>query len=142
MSLFLKSFKYVLSCIFSVEKIVLDTNFLLAVFELKVDIFAEIERVCDFRYELFILDRTLDEVENLIKSSLLSKRRAAKGALQLIKLKNIQILASNDSRMVDDILVDLKGYIIATVDMELKRRLRKEGIQIITIRQKKYIMLE
>lgn len=127
---------------FLVEKIVLDTNFLLAVFELKVDIFAEIERICDFPYQLFILDRTLDEVESLIKSSLLSKRQAAKGALQLIKLKNIPILTTNDSRMVDDILVDLDGYIIATIDMELKRRLRKKGAQIMTIRQKKYVMLE
>ena len=124
------------------ERIILDTNFLLAVFELKVDIFSEIDRVCDFTYQLFILDRTLDEVENLIKSSLLSKRQAAKGALQLIKLKNIQIIHTNDSGMVDDILVDLKGYIIATVDMELKRRLRKKGIGIMTIRQKKYVMLE
>lgn len=124
------------------EKIVLDTNFLLAVFELKVDVFSEIDRVCAFRYQLFILDRTLDEVENLIKSSLLSKRQAAKVALQLIKLKNIQILETKDSRVVDDILVDLDGYIVATIDMELKRRLRKKGIQIITIRQKKYVMLE
>ena len=124
------------------EKIILDTNFLLAVFEIKVDIFAEIERICTFRYELFILDRTVDEVENLIKSPLLSKRQAAKGALQLIKLKKVQILQTEGSRMVDDILVDLKGAIVATVDMELKRRLRKKGIQIMTIRQKKYVILE
>ena len=124
------------------EKIILDTNFLLAVFEIKVDIFAEIERICTFRYELFILDRTVDEVENLIKSPLLSKRQAAKGALQLIKLKKVQILRTEGSRMVDDILVDLKGAIVATVDMELKRRLRKKGIQIMTIRQKKYVILE
>ena len=124
------------------EKIILDTNFLLGVFELKVDIFAEIDRVCHFPYTLYILDRSIDEVENLIKSSLLSKRQAAKVALQLIKLKNIQILDTKDSRMVDDILVDLDGYIVATIDMELKRRLRKKGTQIITIRQKKYVMLE
>ena len=124
------------------EKIILDTNFLLAVFELKVDIFTEIERVCDFPYTLFILDRTLDEVENLIKSSLLSKRQAAKGALQLIKLKHIQVLQTDDQRSVDDIFVDLDGVIVATVDMELKRRLRRKGTKILTIRQKKYVMLE
>ena len=127
---------------FFVKIIILDTNFLLAVFELRVDIFAEIDRICSFRYELFILDRTVDEVENLIKSPLLSKRQAAKGALQLIKLKKVQILRTDDSRMVDDILADLKGAIVATVDMELKRRLRKKGIEIMTIRQKKYVILE
>src|SRR3989338_9849252 len=102
------------------EKIVLDTNFLLAIFELKIDIFAEIDRVCDFPYTLFVLDRTIDEVENLIKGSLLSKKRTAKAALEIIKKKNIQLLETKDLRPVDDILVDLNGYIIATVDMELK----------------------
>ena len=124
------------------EKIILDTNFLLAIFELKIDIFAEIDRVCDFPYTLFVLDRTIDEVENLIKGSLLSKKRTAKAALEIIKKKNIQLLETKDLRPVDDILVDLNGYIIATVDMELKRRLRKRGTKIMTIRQKKYVMLE
>ena len=124
------------------EKILLDTNFLLAVFELKIDIFAEIARVCDFPYTLFILDRTLEEVENLIKSSLLSKRQVAKGALQLIKIKKIQILPTHDLRSVDDILVDMDGSIVATNDVVLKRRLRQKGMQILTIRQKKYVILE
>ncbi len=124
------------------EKIILDTNFLLAVFELKIDIFAEIDRVCDFPYKLYILDRTLDEVENLIKTPLLSKKLLAKAALQLIKAKNIPTLETKDLRPVDDILVDLEGYYVATVDMELKRRLRKKGRKILTIRQKKYVILE
>ena len=124
------------------EKILLDTNFLLAVFELKIDIFAEIARVCDFPYTLFILDRTLEEVENLIKSSLLSKRQVAKWALQLIKIKKIQILPTHDLRSVDDILVDMDGSIVATNDVVLKRRLRQKGMQILTIRQKKYVILE
>ena len=124
------------------EKIILDTNFLLAVFELKIDIFAEIDRVCDFPYKLYILDRTLDEVENLIKTPLLSKKLLAKAALQLIKAKNIPTLETKDLRPVDDILVDLEWYYVATVDMELKRRLRKKGRKILTIRQNKYVILE
>ncbi len=124
------------------EKIILDTNFLLAVFELKIDIFAEIDRVCDFPYKLYILDRSLDEVENLIKSPLLSKKLGAKAVLQLIQVKKIQTLGTQDPRSVDDILVDLDGYVVATVDMELKRRLRKIGRKILTIRQKKYVILE
>jgi len=125
-----------------VEKIILDTNFLLAVFELKIDIFSEIDRVCDFPYTLFVLDRTIDEVENLIKGSLLSKKRTAKAALEIIKKKNIQLLETKDVRPVDDILVGLDGFIVATQDMELKRRLRAKGRKILTIRQKKYVILE
>lgn len=124
------------------EKIILDTNFLLSVFELNIDIFAEIDRVCDFKYELYVLDRTVDEVENLINGSLLSKKRTAQAALKLIKVKKIQILATKDPRPVDDILADLSGCIIATADMELKRRLRKNRQKILTIRQKRYVILE
>lgn len=124
------------------EKIILDTNFLLAVFELKIDIFAEIDRLYDSPYKLYILDRTLDEVENLINTPLLSKKSRAKATLQLIQAKKIPIIETQDHRSVDDILVDQKGYTIATVDKELKRRLRKEGRKILTIRQKKYVILE
>lgn len=124
------------------EKIILDTNFLLAVFELKIDIFAEIDRICDFPYTLYILDRTIEEVENLIKGSLLSKKRTAKAALELIKKKHIQILKTKDLRPVDDILVDMDEYIVATQDRELKQRLRQKKRKIMTLRQKKYVMLE
>lgn len=124
------------------EKIILDTNFLLSVFELHIDIFVEIDKACDFPYTLYILDRSLDEVENLIKGSLLSKKRTAQAALKLIRAKKTLVLHTKDPRPVDDILVDMNGYIVATVDMELKRRLRKKGRKILTIRQKKYVILE
>ena len=44
-------------------KIILDTNFLMIPSMFKVDIFSEIERICDFKYELCIVDKTLDEKE-------------------------------------------------------------------------------
>ncbi len=123
------------------KKIVLDTSFLVAAFELKVDILEEIFRVCDFKYELFVVDGTINELERLINNSTLSKKQAAKYALKLIQRHNIKILRA-EKEHVDDALVALKDYYIATEDAELKRRLRKKGIRILSIRQKKFVVLE
>jgi len=124
-----------------VEKIVLDTSFLIASFELKVDIIEGIFNACDFKYELFVLNGTINELERLINSSSLSRKQAAKYALKLVQSHKIKVL-KNEIEHVDDALVALNGYIIATEDSELKKRLRKKNIKILNIRQKKLVMLE
>ena len=49
------------------EKIILDTNFLMIPFTLKVDIFLEIDRVIIDEYRLYIIDKTIDELDNIIE---------------------------------------------------------------------------
>jgi rRNA-processing protein FCF1 len=124
------------------EKIVLDTSVLLSIFELKIDLFEEIKKACDFRYELFIVEGTLEELERLINGLLLSKRQAAVFAEKLLQARHVKVLETENNGSVDDQLVDLDGYIVATADRELKRRLKAKGTRILTIRQKKYVMLE
>jgi len=124
-----------------VEKIVLDTSFLVAAYELKVDVIEGIFNVCNFKYELFVLDGTINELERLINSSSLSRKQAANYALKLIQSHNIKVLNA-EKEHVDDALVALRGYIVATEDTELKRRLRNIGVKILNIRQKKLVVLE
>ena len=124
------------------EKIVLDTNFLMSVYELKLDIFDEIRKAVDFNYELFVLKQSINELEKLInKTGFSKKREAIKFALNLldakIKDKEVKIL-DVPGEHVDDILAGLDGYIIATNDKELKSRCKK----ILTIKQKKYVAVE
>ena len=123
------------------EKIVLDTSFLVAAYELKVDVIEGIFNVCNFKYELFVLDGTINELERLINSSSLSRKQAANYALKLIQSHNIKVLNA-EKEHVDDALVALRGYIVATEDTELKRRLRNIGVKILNIRQKKLVVLE
>ncbi len=124
------------------EKIVLDTNFLLAIPQLRLDIFAAIRDACDFPYELYVLQGTVDELENLINTSLLSRRRAAQFAMKVVKQKQLKVLEPESLGSVDDQLVALDGCIVATVDKDLKQRLKAKGTRILTIRQKKYVLLE
>ncbi len=49
--------------------IILDTNFLLIPAQFKVDIFSEVERICNFRYQLVIIDKTLEELEDIVSET-------------------------------------------------------------------------
>jgi len=109
---------------------------LLAVADFKIDIFTELEKTCDFNYELFTIEKVIDEIKNIIKTQKGKNRKNAEFALKL--LKKVKILKTTGN-ITDDILVKLsKDNIIATQDIILKKRLKGKKLM---IRQKKYIIL-
>ena len=113
--------------------IVLDTNIILDTIKFKVDLFAELKRICNFNCTIAILDKTLKELENKPNSKL---------AFELLKKKKVKIIKT-DKGYVDKLLLKLnKNYIIATNDKELKNKLKKDNKKIITLRQKKYLITE
>ena len=112
------------------QKIILDTSFLLTTLSFKVDIFSELNRICDFEYEIYVLDKTLDELKG---------KKLGKIAEGIIKQKNIKIIKTNEGK-VDDLLLEQEG-IIATQDIELKRLLKEKEKRIITIRQKRFLII-
>ena len=125
-------------------KIILDTNFLMAVSQFRVDIFAELERICDFRYKLYIIDKTLDELNKVIENNKGRHGMAAKLALSLIKSKGVSTIKTDKNRIVDDLILDVvnQDFIVATQDMALRSRLKEKKVALISIRQKKYLKLE
>jgi rRNA-processing protein FCF1 len=112
------------------RRVILDTNFLLS-FE-KVRIFSELDRICNFPYEVCILDRSLEELKG---------KKGEKLARDIIKKKNIKVIRTKGEGDVDDLLAKMedKGVIVATRDKALKKRLKTP---IITIRQDKYLILK
>jgi rRNA-processing protein FCF1 len=124
------------------KKIILDSNFLMAVSQFKVDIFQEIKRIAEFKYELFIIDKTIDELESITEKQTGKNKAAAKLALSLIKLKKIKKIKTKAGN-VDELIVKNsdKNTIVATQDMELKKILKERGVPLIVLRQKKYLML-
>lgn len=123
------------------QKIILDTNILMSIAQLKLDIFEEIDRILFENYQLCIIDKQKEELEKLINSPKLSISRPAKFAMAVLKKKPIKIIKTKKNLGVDDLILE-QDAIIATVDKELKQRLKKEGKKIITIKQKKYLVLE
>lgn len=117
-----------------VKKIILDTDFLLIGLKHHVDIFNELIRICDFGFDIFVVDKTFDELKG---------KKMEKLAVDFIsnKLNVIYTAKNNDKKTVDEIILELPfdDIVVCTQDKDLKEKLKKRKIPIITIRQKKYL---
>ena len=130
------------------KKIIIDTNFLVSAIRFKIDLFSGLQRICDFKYIIYVVDGTINELEKLAETGKPKDTISAKISLELIKKKKIKITKtpSKNKRVknVDFLILNLikKGnFIVATQDKELKRDIRKKGVPIIVLRQKKYLKL-
>lgn len=120
------------------KRIILDTNFLLLWKKFKVDVFEELRRICDFNYDIYVLDRAVDELNKV-------KMPGYKVALGLIAKHNIKVIKTQDTtRYVDDLLLDNlnKDTALATVDLNLKKRAKQKGFRTITLRKGQHLVLE
>ncbi len=124
-------------------KILLDTNFLLIPVEFRVDIFSELERLMDRKYKIYVLKQTIDELKNIQKLQKGKNKQAAKIALELIEAKKLNILNINSKKSVDNIIVELadKNYIVGTQDKLLRKNLKQKNIKLLTLRQRKYLII-
>lgn len=127
------------------KKIILDTNFLMIPYQFKVDIFAEIERIADFSYNLYVVDKTIEELNKIIKEQKGKNKEAAKFALKMISTKKIKVIKTKSDKIADDEIVCLSkedpSMIIATQDKDLKRRLINHRIDLIILRQKSTLVI-
>jgi len=123
------------------KKIIMDTNFLLIPAQFKVDVFSELERIMQEPYEIYVLERSIEELHNIVKRQKGKNRDSAKLALQIIKGR-VKILAKGEGH-VDDIIVNIsdKDTIVCTQDKELSDRLKEKGVKLIKMKQKKYLFL-
>ncbi len=123
------------------KKVFLDTNFLMIPAQFKVDIFSEIERIMETPYELCVFDRTFDELTKLEKEGGKLKKEV-KLTRSLLKSKDLNIIPlPSTCDTVDEGLLSLPNSIVATQDGELKRALAAKHTKVITLRQKKYLIL-
>lgn len=120
------------------KKILFDTNAVMAIDEFKLDIFSAVDQCCNFTYTICVVEGVIDELEKIQKEQRGKYARAAKLGLSILKRKGIKILPGKGN--VDDLLVEhsIKGDLVLTQDIGLKRRLAKPYL---TIRQKKKVMI-
>lgn len=124
------------------KRIILDTNFLTIPYQFNVDIFAEIDRVVEGKYELTTLDCVVDELKKL-KKSRGKNAAAAKVSLILIKEKNVKVIKTNKKK-VDNTIYKIadENTIVATNDKELIKKLKNKNIKILYLRSKKHIVID
>lgn len=135
------------------QKILLDTNFLLIPGAFNVDIFSEFNRIFPIN-KLFLLDKSINELENIEVNQKGKYKQQAKMGLQMVKKYKISTIktekhinaykSTSKIHSVDDLIVDFAikgGYIVATQDKEIKAKLKKHNKEAITLRQKKYLII-
>lgn len=129
------------------QRIILDTNFLLIPAQFGLDIFSELEKTCSFSYELIIFDKSLNELENIVNTGKGHDKDTAKTTLLLVENmisnKKLNIIPAKTG-YIDKEIIDSadKDTLVATQDIELRKRLKEKGIKTIVMRQKKHLVLE
>ncbi len=121
-------------------KVVLDTNMLTVPFQFKVDILEEIWRLLP-EAKIYTVPQVIRELRKMLEGSI-KERLAAKVGLKL--LEKVEVLDVDESLPTDTILLKLseEGYIIATNDRELRRRIRERGGSTIYLRERNHLEMD
>ena len=124
------------------RKVILDTNALLIPGSEGVDIFTEIQRAVSDGVEFVVMEGTLKELDALQKAGSAKEKAQAKIAFATLAKKSIKIL-SHKIPVVDDAIVGeaSRGDIVATMDRDLKQRLKQKGVDVAVLRQRSYIVI-
>ena len=121
------------------KEVVIDTNFFMVPFQFNVDIIDELEKALP-SYKLTTPIFVINELKGLKRNNKGKIRLNADLALKLANSSNIEIkdISLENNETVDDALLRV-SEVLATNDIELKKRARKKGITVAYLRQKKYI---
>jgi rRNA-processing protein FCF1 len=126
-------------------KVVLDANFFFVASHFKVDVFEELENLLNRRFEPILLSSTQKELQGLAESSSPKQRKQAQLALRLAEKCRVVAVEKSLKETYDDVIVRVAAEWkspVATNDRELRRRLRKVGVPVIFLRQKKRLEME
>ena len=129
------------------KRIILDTNFLLIPAQFGLDIFTELDKTLDYSYSLFIMDKSLEELKEASKHQKGALKEAVKVTLSLIKSmkdnNKLNIIPAKTSYIDREILETAdKETLVATQDLELRKKLHEKGIKTIVMRQRKHLVIE
>ncbi|ATZ59492.1 twitching motility protein PilT [Methanobrevibacter smithii] len=124
------------------KEVVIDTNFFMVPFQFNVDIIDELEKALP-SYKLTTPVFVINELKGLKRNNKGKIRLNADLALKLANSSNIEIkdISLENNETVDDALLRV-SEVLATNDIELKKRARKKGITVAYLRQKKYIAID
>ena len=126
-----------------VNEVVIDTNFFMAVFQFKIDILDELKKVVP-SYKLTTPKFVISELEGLKTNKNQNIRKQATMALKIAKSGDVEIMdvSTLNGESVDDALLRIsKSKILATNDIQLKKRAKEASIQVAYIRQKRYVAI-
>ena len=123
--------------------IILDTSFLMACAEFMIDYISEFERILTTNYAVSAPDIVIQELDTLLNKGTQKQKQAIKLAKTILAKKNVNIIKTTNAKTADQAILTIasKENIIATIDAQLKQKLKKKGISVIVVRQKKYLTI-
>jgi len=120
------------------RKIIIDTNFFLVPYQFKIDILTELEHLIDVHHVYIITSKTIKELEKIAENSG-KKGAGGKFALKLIEANKDKMEIMESNKPVDTWIEEYAeehGAIVCTNDIKLKKKLKDNGIKVISLRGK------
>jgi hypothetical protein len=126
-------------------KVILDSNFLFIPAKFQIDVFEDLAKLLNQRFEPVLLSSIYQELKTMAEKGVPSRRRQASLALKLAeKCKKIDVEKHLEETNDDVILriATLWKSPVATNDRKLRRKLRARAIPVIYLRSKNRLELE
>ena len=118
-------------------KFLLDTNFLMAVGQFRLDVFEQLKALG--KPELYSLDLVVEELGKIAESGGRDASHA-RLAMELIREKGIAVLKSREANADDELERRAgEGFVVCTQDRALLERLKRKGLPAARI-EKKHII--
>ena len=124
-------------------KILCDTNFLLIPLRFGVDIFSESDNALNDICSFYISRRVLNEIKLLRRDAKPSLDKELLFALKMAE--KCSIVEDYSETPVDDSLIQLAkehNMTLGTTDAELRKKARAEGVKVVYLRQRRYLLLD
>ncbi len=116
----------------------LDTSFLVAAMENKIDVTAELRKFG--RPCIFVLDLVINEL-NKLSEGRGSDAANARVALDFLRNANATVIKAQSGN-TDNKIIEYsmnRNMVVCTIDREMRDRLVRGGMEVITIRQGRYL---
>jgi len=126
-------------------KVILDSNFLFIPSQFQVDIFEELSKLLNQRFDPIILSPTRMELLKKAKRSSPKMRKRACLALELAEKCRLVDVEQYGEETPDDVIVRVAAEWkcpVATNDRMVRKRLRNISVPVISLRQKSRLEME
>ncbi|HEX9862911.1 MAG TPA: DNA-binding protein [Candidatus Bathyarchaeia archaeon] len=126
-------------------KVILDSNALFVPLQFRIDVFSELERLLNRRFELVLLSAVKRELEVLAEKGAPKMRRNACLALRFAERCRLVEVEAGASALVDDVIAEAArewGAAVFTNDKVLRKRLRDISVPVIYVRQKSRLEID
>ena len=126
-------------------KVILDSNFLFIPAKFQIDVFEELAKLLNQRFEPVLLSSIYQELKTMAEKGAPSRRRQASLALKLAEKCKLVNVEKHLEETNDDVILRIAilwKSPVATNDRELRRKLRARATPVIYLRSKNRLELE